>query len=162
MNIWRVKNKMQIHSLPSIKSKRKKRVGRGYGSGKGGHTSGRGQKGQKVRARIHPLFEGTKVKKSLVQRLPLQRGKGKLKPLGRQTYVINVSDLNKLPENSLVTRELLVKTGILKDDTSRFGIKILGQGVIQKRLVVNLPVSSSAARKIKQAEGSILAPYDTK
>ncbi len=58
----------------------KKRLGRGYGSGKGGHTSGRGQKGQKSRGRIHPLFEGQKTKKSLIQRLPLLRGKGKNKP----------------------------------------------------------------------------------
>jgi len=55
----------------------KKRLGRGYGSGKGGHTSGRGQKGQKSRTKIHFLFEGVKVKKSTLKKLPLLRGKGK-------------------------------------------------------------------------------------
>ncbi|MBI2590719.1 MAG: hypothetical protein HYW33_02435 [Candidatus Blackburnbacteria bacterium] len=71
---------LTLNSLPKIKYKNRKRLGRGYGSGKGGHTSSRGQKGQKVRGKIHPLFEGQKNKKSLIQRLPLLRGKGKLKP----------------------------------------------------------------------------------
>lgn len=69
-----------LHLLPAIVTKKGKRVGRGYGSGKGGHTVGRGQKGQKTRGKIGPLFEGTKNKKSLFQRLPVIRGKGKLKP----------------------------------------------------------------------------------
>ncbi|OGY08339.1 MAG: hypothetical protein A2782_00750 [Candidatus Blackburnbacteria bacterium RIFCSPHIGHO2_01_FULL_43_15b] len=71
---------LTLNSLPKIKSETKKRLGRGYGSGKGGHTSSRGQKGQKARGKIHPLFEGQKNKKSLIQRLPLLRGRGKLKP----------------------------------------------------------------------------------
>lgn len=71
---------MRLHELPKIVKKDKKRVGRGYGSGRGGHTVGRGQKGQKARSKIGPLFEGTKIKKSLIQRLPMQRGKGKFKP----------------------------------------------------------------------------------
>lgn len=70
---------LTLNNLPKTKARAGKRVGRGYGSGKGGHTVGRGQKGQKTRGKIHPLFEGQKNKKSLVQRLPLLRGKGKLK-----------------------------------------------------------------------------------
>lgn len=71
---------IRLDNLPRIKTKAKKRVGRGYGSGKGGHTVGRGQKGQKTRGKVGPLFEGTKMKKSLIQRLPMLRGKGKFKP----------------------------------------------------------------------------------
>ena len=71
---------MDLSSLPKITKRAAKRVGRGYGSGKGGHTSGRGSKGQKARGKLPLTFEGTKVKKSLIKRLPLQRGKGKLKP----------------------------------------------------------------------------------
>jgi large subunit ribosomal protein L15 len=63
--------------LPKVVLRPKKRVGRGMGSGKGSHTSGRGQKGQKSRGGIGVLFEGMKVKKSLLKRLPLKRGKGK-------------------------------------------------------------------------------------
>ena len=64
-------------NLPKIITRSKKRPGRGYGSGRGGHTSGRGQKGQKSRGKIGVLFEGVKMKKSFLKRLPLARGKGK-------------------------------------------------------------------------------------
>ena len=63
----------------------KKRVGRGYGSGKGGHTVGRGQKGQKTRRKLNILFEGLKVKKSFIKRLPKTRGRGKFKPKKKKT-----------------------------------------------------------------------------
>jgi large subunit ribosomal protein L15 len=66
--------------LPKVIAKSKKRVGRGMGSGKGSHTVGRGQKGQKTRRKIGVLFEGVKMKKSLLKRLPLMRGKGKFHP----------------------------------------------------------------------------------
>ena len=66
--------------LPKVVEKRKKRVGRGMGSGKGSHTAGRGQKGQKARTKVGILFEGMKTKKSLLKRLPLMRGKGKFHP----------------------------------------------------------------------------------
>lgn len=67
-------------NLPKVVAKSKKRVGRGMGSGKGSHTSGRGQKGQKSRGTIGVLFEGMKVRKSYLKRLPLIRGKGKFHP----------------------------------------------------------------------------------
>lgn len=66
-------------NLPKIVARPNKRVGRGMGSGKGSHTSGRGQKGQKSNGDLHILFEGLKMKKSFLKRLPLQRGKGKFR-----------------------------------------------------------------------------------
>ena len=76
-------------NLPKVVSKSKKRVGRGMGSGKGSHTSSRGQKGQKSRGHIGVLFEGMKMRKSFLKRLPLLRGKGKFhaKKTRRQKYV---------------------------------------------------------------------------
>lgn len=70
----------------------KKRLGRGYGSGKGGHTSSRGQKGQKARTDVHVLFEGLKVKKSTIKKFPLLRGKGKFlaKPRSKERYISKV------------------------------------------------------------------------
>lgn len=68
------------HTLPKVVARGSKRVGRGLGSGRGGHTVGRGQKGQKSREKVSISFFGTKVKKSLLKKLPMQRGKGKLKP----------------------------------------------------------------------------------
>jgi len=50
---------MELNKLPKITATAKKRVGRGYGSGKGGHTSGRGQKEQKSRGKIPLTLEGT-------------------------------------------------------------------------------------------------------
>ncbi len=63
---------MDLASLTKITQKPKKRVGRGYGSGKGGHTTGRGAKGQKVRGRLRPTFEGGQL--PLVRRLPRRGG----------------------------------------------------------------------------------------
>lgn len=77
-------------NLPKVVQKSKKRLGRGMGSGKGSHTVGRGQKGQKARGGVHILFEGFKMKKSLIKRLPLARGKGKFHPKKnrRQKYSV--------------------------------------------------------------------------
>ncbi len=143
-----------INNLPSIKTKSKKRIGRGMGSGKGSHTVGRGQKGQKSRRTIHPLFEGTKMKKSLIQRLPLQRGKGKLKPRGKEVIIINVGTLDLLPDNSKVDRALLVKMGFLTA-SNKLTVKILGSGNLTKKLTVELPVSASARLTIEKAHGTV-------
>lgn len=141
--------------LPKLKDKTKKRVGRGYGSGRGGHTSGRGQKGQKARTNIHVLFEGVKVKKSLIKKLPFQRGKGKFKP-SQKPLIVNLKYLNILPSGSKVNLDLLVKQKIVqKEDAETFGVKILGDGELNKKLVICLPISKSAAKKVEKAGGSI-------
>src|SRR3989344_8863989 len=84
-----------LTNTPKNTAKSQKRLGRGYGSGKGGHTVGRGQKGQKTRKKIPLLFTGTKTKKSFVQRLPKLRGKGKFKPLKSKPLPVPLSALNK-------------------------------------------------------------------
>ncbi len=137
-------------------AKGKKRVGRGYGSGKGGHTVGRGQKGQKSRSHIGVLFEGIKVKKSLIKRIPLRRGKGKFKSRGKP-LVIKLSYLNILPAGTKVSIESLVKHGIVRqDDALKFGVKILGGGKLEKKLAVALPISKSAAKNVEKAGGKII------
>ena len=142
--------------LPKLKERNKKRLGRGYGSGKGGHTSGRGQKGQKARTNIHVLFEGVKVKKSLIKKLPFQRGKGKLKPISTKPLIVNLKYLNILPAGSKVDLGLLVKQKIVqKDDAETFGVKILGDGELNKKLIICLPISKSAAKKVEKAGGTI-------
>lgn len=74
------------NSLVRVVKNSKKRVGRGAGSGKGSHTVGRGQKGQKSREKVSVSFFGTKMKKSLLKKLPMQRGKGRLKPHAKAFY----------------------------------------------------------------------------
>ena len=83
------------------------------GSGKGSHTSGRGSKGQKARGSIPLIFEGMKMKKSLIKRLPFLRGKTKFKPWGNKPFVINLSDLADWPAKTEVTLENLIKRGII-------------------------------------------------
>jgi|SRR3989339_945726 len=136
-------------SLPKVVETRKKRLGRGYGSGKGGHTVGKGQKGQKTRTKIGVLFEGVKVKKSLLKRLPFQRGKGKNKG-GKGPVIVNVEALNILPAGSKVTIETLIKAKIVDEkDAKAYGVKILGNGKLEKKLTIEVPASKSVLKSIK-------------
>ena len=78
---------MNIQSnLPKTIAKSQKRVGRGYGSGVGGHTTGRGSKGDKVRGTTRITFDGTKIKKGWIKRTPFLRGKHRTLNLG--TYAV--------------------------------------------------------------------------
>lgn len=139
--------------LAKIVARRKKRLGRGAGSGKGFHTVGRGQKGQKSRTKVHILFEGFKMKKSLLRRLPMQRGMGKFKPLSQKPLVINLEVLNLLPDGSKVDINTLVKAGIVNAaDAKKYGVKILGKGKLTKKLTINLPISQKALAKITKAK----------
>lgn len=142
--------------LPKIKERKSKRLGRGRGSGKGGHTAGRGQKGQGSRGKIGILFEGMKVKKSLIKRLPLMRGKAKFGP-GKKPVVVNLSYLNLLPAGSNVTLELLIKEKIVDSaEAMEFGVKILGNGVLEKKLKIAVPISKSAAKEIEKIGGEVV------
>lgn len=130
----------------------KKRLGRGYGSGKGGHTVGRGQKGQKTRTKIGVLFEGVKVKKSLLKRLPFQRGKGKNKG-EKGPVIVNVEALNILPAGSKVTVETLIKAKIVDEKDARtYGVKILGNGKLEKKLTIEVPASKSVLKFLEKSK----------
>lgn len=108
---------MQLHQLqPTIKSRNKKRIGRG---GKRGTYSGRGQKGQKSRAghKIRP------AERDLIQRLPKLRG-FKNKPLKPKPAVVNYDDLEKKINGNIINREVLLKAGLIRKSDKR--VKILG------------------------------------
>lgn len=118
-----------------------KRLGRGYGSGVGGHTSTRGQKGQKSRTDVHVLFEGLKVKKSTIKKFPLLRGKGKflakIKPI-----TINVKKLDVFKKGDKITVAALVQKGLVVErQAAKYGVKILGQSELKKDLEFLVPVS---------------------
>ncbi|QQS38953.1 50S ribosomal protein L15 [Candidatus Woesebacteria bacterium] len=141
--------------LPKVKVKVGKRLGRGYGSGRGGHTSGRGTKGQKARRKIHILFEGTKMKKSFIKRLPLRRGKGKFKSKNNP-IIINVAYLEMLPTGTIVDIATLVKNSIVSEkDAVKYGVKILGNAGLTKKLSVKLPISKKAAKLIEKNGGKV-------
>jgi large subunit ribosomal protein L15 len=132
--------------LPKVTVRRKKRVGRGVGSGKGSHTVGRGQKGQKSMGDINILFEGLKMKKSFLKRLPLMRGKGKFHPKGKPV-TLNLSDLESLPSGSKVTVELLVKNKLVDAKLAKaYGVKILGGGKTTKKFTFMVSTSKSVAK----------------
>ena len=148
---------MNLTTLTKTTIKGKKRVGRGYGSGRGGHTSTRGHKGQKAKTSIGLLFEGSKFKKSLLKRLPLIRGKGKFKPRAENFAIVNLGDLAAFKKDEEVTVSTLKAKGILPrsfDET--VGVKILGKGEVEVPLAVALPASQSAQKKIEKAGGKVI------
>ena len=144
------------NNLVKTVTKRKKRRGRGFGSGKGGHTTGRGQKGQKSRKTIGILFEGLKTKKSFYKRLPLRRGKGKFKAKDKP-LIVKLSLLNYLPAGTKVNIDSLIANKIVdKKQALALGVKILGDGEVKKKLTIELPISKSAAKKVVKAGGKIV------
>lgn len=132
--------------LPKIVKKSGKRLGRGYGSGKGGHTSSRGQKGQKSRTSVGIMFEGMKMKKSLIKRLPFQRGKGKNKGYPKP-LIIKTSKLAGLKAGTKVTIELLIKEGIVDAKQAKtYGVKVLKDVELKNKLVFEVPTSKSVIK----------------
>jgi large subunit ribosomal protein L15 len=135
----------KLNKLPKVLGKQVKRLGRGYGSGKGGHTSSRGQKGQKSRGSVGIIFEGMKMKKSLIKRLPLQRGKGKFKA-EMKPEIVKTSALKDLAAGTKVTLELLIKEGMVDAQRAKdYGVKILKDVELTKKLVFEVPTSKSVS-----------------
>ncbi|MDP3888478.1 MAG: 50S ribosomal protein L15 [Candidatus Curtissbacteria bacterium] len=153
---------IKLSKMNKVSLKGKKRVGRGRGSGKGGHTAGRGQKGQKSRTSIGLTFEGTKIKKSLLKRLPLLRGKGKLKAT-KGALIVNLKYLNLLAKDTIVDIDSLVKAGIIKNG-QELAVKILGDGELDKdkNLTIKLPVSKQAKLKIEKAGSKVFNQSEEK
>jgi len=149
---------MKLSGLPKTTQKKEKRIGRGHGSGKGGHTSTRGSKGQKSRGSVGLFFEGTKSKKSLLKRLPLLRGKDKFNSFKSKPAIVNLKYLNLFKEGDKVTLVSLKQKGILaKDLPSDIEVKILGEGDIKVPLTVLLPTSKGAKVKIEKAGGEVIS-----
>lgn len=153
---------MKLEKLSKTTVRPKKRLGRGYGSGKGGHTSSRGQKGQKSRGKLPLYFEGTKMRKSIIRRLPMLRGKMKFKAVTGKPIILNLKHLNLLPKGTVVDVDALIKHGLLGSDAAKLAVKILGDGELQHPLTVALPTSKSAAKKIEKAGGKVVKPEAVK
>ncbi len=144
---------MKLHLMPRVTEKGKRRIGRGFGSGRG-KTGGRGTKGQKARGKIALSFEGGAL--PLIKRLPFRRGKGKNKLFKKKPIAINIEALNFLKKNSIVDLESLAINKIVDAEEAKlYGVKILGEGNLNVPLIVKLPVSKGAALKIKKAGGRI-------
>ncbi len=143
---------MKLHELNAVEGSthRRKVVGRGPGSGHG-KTSGRGEKGQKARSGggVSPWFEGGQT--PLYKRLP-RRGFSNAR-FTKKYAIVNVSDFNRFKDGDTVTPELLKETGIVKKELC--GIKVLGNGKLEKKLTVKANVfTSSAITKIEEMGGT--------
>ena len=141
---------MKLHEMKYTEGARTAnyRVGRGHASGNG-KTAGKGHKGQKARSGggVRLGFEGGQT--PLARRLP-KRG---FTNFARKEYaIVNVSALNKFEDGTEVTPELLIETGLVKKELD--GIKILGEGELEKKLTVKAnKFSKSALTVIEQAGG---------
>ena len=141
---------MKLHELIKVKAIAKKRVGRGLGSGKG-KTAGRGSKGQKARGKMPVGFSGNLA---LYKKLPLKKGQGNPKVSQKMT-VLNLSSLAPFKSKSVVDLEQLIGLKILTEKDAQKGVKILGEGEVKTVLVVKLPVSETARKKIEKAGGKV-------
>lgn len=138
---------MELNKLIKTNTKKAKRRGRGYSSGKGGHTIGRGAKGQKARNNVSLGFEGGQV--PLFKRLP-QLG-GFKNPTKKEIKGISLSALNVFKEGTEVTPESLLEKGIIKK-MPKYGVKILANGELEKKLELKgFQTSKAAAEKIEKS-----------
>lgn len=122
------------------------RRGRGHGSGNG-KTAGKGHKGQKARSGApRPGFEGGQM--PLYRRLP-KRGFTNIN--SKEIVGINVSVLERFENDSVVSVETLLETGVIKNPQD--GVKILGNGELTKKLVVKANAFSEGAKAKIEAVG---------
>lgn len=142
---------MKLHELKPAPGSRhkKKRLGRGISAGQG-KTAGKGHKGQKARSGggVRPGFEGGQ--NPIYRRLPKR---GFTNPNRVEYAIVNLDVLNRFEDGSVVTPEVLVETGVVKN--LKGGLKVLGDGELNKKLTVKAhKFSQSAAEKITAAGGA--------
>lgn len=143
---------MKLHELTSTPGARteRKRIGRGHGSGTG-KTAGKGHKGQKARSGggVRLGFEGGQT--PLFRRLP-KRG---FNNINRKEYtIVNLDTLNKFEDGSEISLEILLDAGLVKKGND--GLKVLGLGTLEKKLVVKAAkFSKSAQEAIEKAGGKV-------
>lgn len=144
---------MQVHDVTAkgVPHRPRKRVGRGPGSGTG-KTAGRGHKGQRSRSgeSRRPGFEGGQM--PLFRKVPKR---GFTNARFRKHYtVVNVERLNSFPDGAEVDLEQVLAAGLTRRSGDR--LKVLGNGDLQRRLVVRAHRFTASARaKIEAAGGSV-------
>ncbi len=141
-----------LHSLTSITQSSAKRVGRGFGSGKGGHTAGRGTKGQKSRngGGTALWFEGGQL--PLIKRMPMWRGKGRFNVV-RPTAEITLTDIQNMSSDSISLDTLKLEKVI---DHRFKKAKVINTGTLSKKVTLKgLRVSKGARVAIEKAGGQI-------
>lgn len=138
---------------PAGATRKKKILGRGAGSGKG-CTAGKGDKGQNSRSGggVRPGFEGGQM--PLYRRIA-RRGFSNY-PFKKEYLILNLKALENFADGEKVDRESLINKGLIKN--KKKPIKILGQGEVSKKLIVEVDrVSAGAQKKIVDSGGEIIA-----
>ena len=138
-----------LQSLPKITSRSAKRLGRGPGSGKGRHTVGRGNKGQRARksGESPAWFEGGQL--PLIKRMPMTRGKGRLEVLV-PTAEISLTALDKMQAEVITLETLKLEKKI---DSGYKKAKVIGNGKLTRSVTLRGVTATQSARKAIEAAG---------
>lgn len=142
----------KMNQIIAVKTVSRKRLGRGYGSGKGGHTAGRGQKGQGSRKSggVALWFEGGQL--PITKKMPMIRGKSRLKSL-RPAMEVNLGRLQAMKADQ-ITIETLKLEKVIGPRFSR--AKVIATGKIERPVhLQGIAVSAAARLAIEKAGGSV-------
>ncbi len=144
---------MKLNQLPKLKTRSKKRIGRGLGSGKG-KTGGRGYKGQKARGKVATSFSGGGL--PLYKKIPFFRGKG-IKKFSQKALTIKLSALSSFKSKETVDLNSLIANRLVNEKQARkYGVKILDVGEIKVALNIKIPASKKAVEKIQKVGGTVV------
>lgn len=143
-----------LSQLPKIVGQRKKRLGRGAGTGVGA-KSGRGTtRHQGARESIPLHFEGGQGR--MVKKFPLLRGKGKQNSVQVRPLIIKLAKLNIYQDNDTVDIDSLIKKNIIDKKAKKLGIKLIDASKLEKKLIIkNLKISEQAKKKIEELGGKV-------
>jgi large subunit ribosomal protein L15 len=142
-----------LNQLSSSTAKQQKRRGRGYGSGVGGHTTGRGAKGDKVRGKTKITFDGTKIKKGWIKRTPFLRGKHRVLAQ-KDLYIYNLGNLEKMfKADDVVDVKSFAKISGIPEAHLVGKVKILSNGKLTKALNFKGILFSKQAKDLVIAAG---------
>lgn len=146
---------MKLSNLPKTIKTGKKRLGRGYGSGVGGHTVGRGQKGQKTRGVMPLWFEGGQL--PIVRRTPFIKGKHRFQVIKLQPITVNFDILSKyFNDKDVIDSTALIKTLKISDKEAKRGFKIIATGKLEKALEINVLATAGAIKAVEKAGGKYI------
>ncbi|WP_413626995.1 50S ribosomal protein L15 [Fructilactobacillus vespulae] len=137
---------MKLNELKYAEGSRGERTRKGRGRSSKGKTSGRGQKGQKARGKTRLGFEGGQM--PLYRRIP-KRGFTNINR--KDIAIVNVEELNVFDNGVEVTPALLIQAGIIKN--VKDGVKVLGEGKLEKNLTVKVNKFSENAKKAIEDAG---------
>jgi large subunit ribosomal protein L15 len=142
---------MNLHEMPSLIKRTKKRVGRGTSSGRG-KTSGRGHKGDKARGKSPWYRVGGSRRSRLIKHLPQRRGIGNGN-VSLKAVVVTLAQIEaSYNKGETVSLDTLIEKGLVSRTVT---VKVLNKGSLKKAVTVRIPVSLSAKEAIERAGGTI-------